>query len=359
MEEKNLMSWLKKTNGWERLWLVGNSLFALLLFSWVLTREAPNSFGTIIVTIVVIAVIFVGSYALGLIVKKIIITTLKFKYYVLFLAILAYFYNPFGLDLVDMTHDHSGRTGLDLVEMTNEHFDYDYDIRTDSFAFTNGQDECYEYSYLNRKDIKNLTGYDIEIFSNPHEKPLASGCFDCEDIRRYFTPKEHLVESCASLPRSDWSHYSYSEELIFFNKNIISVNRARGEYNAGAGRGSYASSNLLLDFKKKNKVIWSDLFGWDSEEFEELIFEWVFENHADKNFVGDDIDSVYIFKRNFTVHPCGLKLHIPSFFIGTMAQGELSFLVPWILLKKYISTEKYDYYFSNPVNSGAVSFSCK
>tara|TARA_B100000787_G_scaffold15157_1_gene10805 strand:+ start:371 stop:805 length:435 start_codon:yes stop_codon:yes gene_type:complete len=69
MEEENLMSWLKKTNGWQRLWLVGNSIFALLLTWWVLTNESPNDFKAIIIIIVVIAVIFVGSYALGLIVK--------------------------------------------------------------------------------------------------------------------------------------------------------------------------------------------------------------------------------------------------------------------------------------------------
>jgi hypothetical protein len=245
-----------------------------------------------------------------------------------------------------------------LVEITHENIDFAHNIKTDRFAFTNAQDKCYEYSYLNRKDIKNHTGYDIEIFSEPHEKHLASEPLDFQNIRRYFTPKEHLVESCASLPSSDWSKYSYSEELIFFNKNIISVNKGRGEYYAGNRHGEYISQKLLLDFKKKNKVIWSDIFGRGSEEFEELVYEWVFENHADKNYIGDDIDSVYVFKGNFTINPRGLVLTIPVGYIGTRADGELTFLVPKTLLKKYISTKKYDYYFSNPALSEAASFDC-
>ena len=48
MEEKNLMSWLNKMNGWQRLWLVSNSIFVSWLF-WAITQcsgsECMNTIG--------------------------------------------------------------------------------------------------------------------------------------------------------------------------------------------------------------------------------------------------------------------------------------------------------------------------
>ena len=72
MEEKNLMSWLNKMNGWQRLWLVSNSIFVSWFIWFIALNGKAWTFDAIAIVIFMAVAVAASTYLLGSVISWII-----------------------------------------------------------------------------------------------------------------------------------------------------------------------------------------------------------------------------------------------------------------------------------------------
>ena len=226
-----------------------------------------------------------------------------------------------------------------------------YPIEKVSFSYTDSDNDdgklsCSTRVFLNRDQLNKFLKFDIEsIFDQSKIGSIKNSSF-----RNYFEPEAaSLIESCDQLQVAMPSIRSvrfYREELLFVNKNVLSIDFHNWDWEGGA-HGFGGSTVLNLDLNTKTEITWTDLFGLDSAKIDGYVYQQVVENLVYPGYLGEDFSAIYQFKNYFSFNPQGLVITYPVYEIAPYSEGERKLTVPYTLLKTYMSPENYRYYFGD------------
>ena len=213
------------------------------------------------------------------------------------------------------------------VTLIQRHFksfinEYDYGDESDNRA-------CLSYKYYPQSEYKKL--FHIDINST---KIIDDMKFEKPD-------NENNLTTC----NSDDSRYHHSEgqSIEYISKNVVVFMSEVYSYSGGA-HGDYESLYTTVDRNSAKYISWEDIFGQERKLYDFIMKKMDYlvlytDMYKESEYYDMATSRMYITKD-------GIVIRFGVYEITTYDQGEPSFLIPLKLLKKTLSKEKYNYYFS-------------
>ena len=208
-------------------------------------------------------------------------------------------------------------------------------LHRDAISYTNrdkSEDEeleeesCYTYKFYKQKELKKLFHKDINS-----TYPIAEIEF----------AKFKNQKSCDA--QESRFHFEIEQNIRYINKNVVVIESNEFSYSGGA-HGDFESTFYNLDRNSAESISWEDIFGKEKK-----LYDFIMKKMRDIVLYTDYIkESDYYEMAQNSMHLSedGIVIQFGVYEITTYDQGEPSFLIPLKLLKKTLSKEKYNYYFS-------------
>ncbi len=218
-------------------------------------------------------------------------------------------------------------------------------VTTDTFLrFTDNNEEygksCEEYTYIvplqRLKLITHKNAYFADILSDVINIPIVA-----QDI----IVKPFPYQKQCEIQGIDTSIYTYTENILYLNSEVLTIHVFQYSYGAGAAHGNGHASHYIYGREYGMSIAWEDLFEKD-ESFDRYVLDRVVKELASEEFITDfkSGDQLFNFRKSgyFGINSEGLVIQYGKYEITPGASGLPSLTVPKEVLKKYMHPKMYD-----------------
>ncbi len=174
----------------------------------------------------------------------------------------------------------------------------------------------------------------------------------CKGVTEFEESDIKIPKGAKSCSRETNRIFKENDQSIFYiNKNVVVVKNENYDYTGGA-HGDYSSDYYNLDRNSGKIIGWSDIFGKDNKVLYSFIVKHVRDligfDYVEK-LRDDELYDMAASTSRMQLTPKGVVIAFGLYEISGYADGEPSFLISLKVLQKYMSYEKYNYYFAKPI----------